>query len=227
RDSRLEIERLVDVLLAQVDVDGALVDRRVRAVALYEAQERTDRRVDHREGIRVAGMERDARSRVVPTSPDVSGGRLLELGQRRRPFQSLWSEGSLVAPVERCLESRGEDVRIEDPRVRMVEDRRLDTPGEQGVRLSREDLVERVLARDQDRQSAPAASRSSPLLSQGRDSPREADRDRAVEQADVDPELECVRRGDAEQVAFDQPALDLSPLLRRIAGAVRSQPRGG
>ena len=51
----------------------------------------------------------------------------------------------------------------------------LDTPGEQGVRLSREELVERVLARDQDRQSAPAASRSSPLLSQGRDSPREAD----------------------------------------------------
>ena len=66
----------------------------------------------------------------------------------------------------------------------------------------------------------PAAAGAAPLLAQRRDRPREADRDRAVEQADVDPELERVGRAHAEQLAFDEPALDLAALLRRVAGAV-------
>ena len=73
----------------------------------------------------------------------------------------------------------------------------------------------------------PAASRTAPLLPQRGHRPREADRDRAVEQADVDPELERVGRADAEQVAFDQATLDLAPLLRRVARAVRREPRRG
>ena len=42
----------------------------------------------------------------------------------------------------------------------------------------------------------------------------------AVEQADVDPELERVRRRHAEQLALEQPPLDLAPLRGRVAGAV-------
>ena len=56
--------------------------------------------------------------------------------------------------------------------------------------------------------------------------PGESDRDGAVEQPDVDAELEGIRRGDSEQLALDQPSLDLAALGRRIAGPVRRQPLG-
>ena len=44
--------------------------------------------------------------------------------------------------------------------------------------------------------------------------------DGGVERADVDAELERVGRDDGEQLAVDQPALELAALLRRVAGAV-------
>ena len=71
---------------------------------------------------------------------------------------------------------------------------------------------------------APPA-RASPLLPQRGDGAREADGEHAVEQADVDPELEGVRRRDAEQLAFEQAALDLATLSRRVARAVRRERR--
>ena len=40
-------------------------------------------------------------------------------------------------------------------------------------------------------------------------------------EADVDPELERIRGGDAEQLAAHQAPLDLAALGRRVAGAVR------
>src|SRR5262249_1436399 len=39
------------------------------------------------------------------------------------------------------------------------------------------------------------------------------------------PELERVGRRDAEQVAVGEPPLDLAPLLRRVPGAIRREPR--
>ena len=114
---------------------------------------------------------------------------------------------------------------VEDAWIRVVEDRRLDRSREQRLRLAHEVLVERVLARDQDGEAGAAAAGPPPLLPQRRDRPREADRDRAVERADVDPQLERVGRRDAEQVARHQPLLDLAALRRRVAGAVRRQPR--
>ena len=66
--------------------------------------------------------------------------------------------------------------------------------------------------------SAPTGS--APLLPQRGHGSGEADRDHAIEQADVDPELERVRRGDAQQLAFEQPPLDLAPLLGRVARAI-------
>ena len=72
-----------------------------------------------------------------------------------------------------------------------------------------------------------AAAGASPLLAEARDRAGKADRDGGVEVADVDPELERVGRGDAEELALDEPPLDLAPLLRRVAGAVGSEARGG
>ena len=112
---------------------------------------------------------------------------------------------------------------VEDARVRVVEDRRLDAAAEERLRLAHEVLVERVLAGDEHGEPVAAAPGPSPLLAQARDRAREADRDHAVEQPDVDAELERVRRGHAEQLALDEAPLDLAPLRGRVAGAVRRE----
>ena len=104
-------------------------------------------------------------------------------------------------------------MRVEDPRVRVVEDRRLDAAREQRVRLAREELVERVVAGDEDREPALAPAGAAPLLPERGDRPGEADRDRAVEEADVDSELERVRRRSRRELALDEAPLDLAALL--------------
>ena len=158
----LEVERLDEVLLAEVEVHRALVHGRVRAVALDEAEERAGLAVDDRERLGVARAQRDARGRIVAPLPDVAGGRALELrelGGALRAPRARASSASAV--VERRLERGGEDVRVEDPRVRVVEDRRLDPAREERVRLACEELVERVLARDED---CEPASRAAPRV---------------------------------------------------------------
>ena len=121
------------------------------------------------------------------------------------------------------------DVRVEDPGVRVVEPGRLDPPLEQRLGLAHEELVERVLARHEDREPVPAAPGPAPLLAQRGDGAGKPDRDRAVELTDVDPELEGVGRRDAEQLALHQPPLDLAPLRGRVAGPVGREAcrRGG
>jgi len=69
-----------------------------------------------------------------------------------------------------------------------------------------------------------AAPGSAPLLPERGDRARESDRDRAVEEADVDAELEGVGRRDPEQLALDETLFDPAPLLRRVAGSVRREP---
>ncbi len=119
------------------------------------------------------------------------------------------------------------DVPVEHPWVGVVEDRRLDLPVEQRSGLAHEVLVERVLRRDEDRQAVLAAPGASPLLAEAGNRAGEADGDRAVEVADVDPELERVGGGDAEELSLDESPLDLAALLGRVAGAVRSEARCG
>ena len=142
----------------------------------------------------------------------------------RRPLERGVAERLAVGVVDRRLVRRRRDVPVEDARIRVVEDRRLDPPLEQRFRLAHEVLVERVLRRDENREAVPAPAGAAPLLAQARDRAGEADGDRAVEQADVDAELERVRRGDAEQLALDEPPLDVAPLRRRVARAVRREP---
>ena len=105
----------------------------------------------------------------------------------------------------------------------MVEDRGLHPAREERARLAREELVERVVRGDEDREAAVAPASTAPLLSQGRHGPRKADGDRTVEEPDVDPQLERVGRGHAEQLAFDEASLDLTALRRRVPGAVRRE----
>ena len=114
---------------------------------------------------------------------------------------------------------------VEDARVRVVEDRRLDAAAEQRLGLAHEVLVERVLAGDEHREPVAAAPGAAPLLAEARDRAREAGRDHAVEQADVDPELERVGRRDAEQLAGREPLLDARRRCAgRVAGAVGREP---
>ncbi len=105
--------------------------------------------------------------------------------------------------------------------VLVVEDRRLDGAVEELVGVAAEELVERVLAGDVDGEPAPAPARAAPHLPQRGHGARERHDDRGVERADVDAELERVGRDDREQLAGDEPRLELAPLLRRVAGAVR------
>ena len=106
----------------------------------------------------------------------------------------------------------------------MVEDRRLHGPVEELVGVAAEELVEGVLAGDVDREAAATPARTTPLLAQRRDGAGKGDRDRGVERADVDAELERVGRDHAEQLAGDEPALEVAPLRRRVARAVGRHP---
>ncbi len=91
--------------------------------------------------------------------------------------------------------------------------------------MATEELIQRVLARDVDGEAAPAASDrgsagASPHLAQRGDGAGERDDDRGVERADVDAELQRVRRDHRAQLAAHQATLELAPLLRGIAATV-------
>ena len=183
--------------------------------------------VDDHERLGVAGAERDAsRGRVTPP-PDVPGRRALELGEERGTQERLRPENPAVLLGERPLVGSGEHVPVEHPGRGVVDQRSLRRSSEQRLGLRDEELIERVLTRDEDRQPTRPPSGATPLLPQRGDGAGKADGDRAVERADVDPELERLRRGDPEQLALDEAALDLASLLRRVPGPVGSEPRRG
>src|SRR4051812_33787658 len=87
--------------------------------------------------------------------------------------------------------------------------------------MAAEELVQRVVAGDVQRKpTAARASGPTPLLAEARNGAGERDRDRRVQVPDVDPELEGVGRHDSGQLPGGEIALDLAPLLRRVAGSV-------
>ncbi len=104
--------------------------------------------------------------------------------------------------------------------VLVLEDRGLDRAVEELVGVPAEELVQRILARDVHREAVAAAPRAAPHLLQGGNGSGERHDDRRVQRADVDPELERVGRDDREQLAAHELALELTALLRRVAGAV-------
>ena len=131
RGARLEVELAHEVRLAEVEVDRALVDRRVRALALDQAEHGAGRAVDDRERVGARRAQRDARRGVVAAGPDEAGVGAAQLGEHRRPLERRVAEQLAVGVVERRLEGGGAHVAVEHARVLVVEDRRLDAAAEQ------------------------------------------------------------------------------------------------
>ena len=90
---------------------------------------------------------------MVAAAPDDARRRLSELGIDERRGERLGAEHLLVGRGEWRLVGRRANVAGQHARARVVEDRRLDAPSEQRVGLPHEVLVERVLRRDQHRES--------------------------------------------------------------------------
>ena len=153
----------------------------------------------------------------------IPAGVSLSAGSAPAAADRLGAERRRVVAGDRRLVGGGSDVAGEHARVRVVEDRRLDAPAEELVRLAHEELVERVLGGDEHREPVAAATRAAPLLTQGCNRPGEADGDHRVQQADVNTELERIRGGDAEQLPVGEPPLDLSSLVCGVAGAIRRE----
>src|SRR3954451_1874701 len=153
--------------LAHVEVDRAVVDRGVRAFLLDEAEHRARIGLDNRVGLRARRAEGEAPRRIVAARPDIAGLRLLQLtGVRERfcPRERLVAEEHLVTLVERRLERRREHVAVQHAWVGMVEDGGLDVAAHQRLRLAHEELVEGVLARDEDGEPVASSPGAPPLL---------------------------------------------------------------
>ena len=131
-----------------------------------------------------------------------------------------------VVGRERQLVRRGDQVLHVDLLRLVVEDRLLHGAVEELVRMPAEELVQRVVTRDVQRQAGLAPARAAPHLPQARDRARERHADGGVQVAHVDAQLERVGRDHREQVALRQAALDLAPLGGRVAGAVWRDPLG-
>src|SRR5206468_10425110 len=108
----------------------------------------------------------------------------------------------------------GDQVPGGDLVVAVVEDRRLDRPPEELLRVAAEELVEGVLPGNVDGEAAAAAPGAAPHLPQAGDRAGEGGADRRVELADVDPQLQGVGGDDRQQLAGGKARLDLAPLLR-------------
>ena len=146
------------------------------------------------------------------------------LGQPLGLQQALLAEVPLVGRRERPLVGGGLQVRPADVRVVQVDDRLLDAAPQEAVRLAHEVLVERVLAGHQHGVAVPGPAGPAPALPQARDRAGEAGDERDVEAADVDAELERLRRDHGVELVVEQAPLDVAALLGRVAGAVGLDP---
>ena len=177
RAAPAEVELAHDVGAPEVQVDRALVDGRERPRRLDAAEQLAGGDVDDREGVGAGRAQRHARGGVVlgmaqevgpaPADEVAAGDERLRVRLPARP------ERLGVVARQRALVRRAQQVREVDALVLVVEDRGLDRPVQELVGVAAEELVERVLARDVDRQPAPAPPGAAPHLAQRRDGARE------------------------------------------------------
>ncbi len=218
---------LVDLVgLAQMEVDRARMDGRERALRLDEPEQLARLGVDNGEAVGGGRAKRDRRGGEAGPPGKKASVSLAQLAGGDEPAGVLFElrpEQLEIVVVERRLVCGRDEMAHVDALGAVIEDRGFDRTAEELLRVTTEELVERVIARDVEGEAVSlAATGPAPLLAQARDRAREGDRDRGVEVADVDAELERARRDDAEQVAAYESALDLAPLLWRVAGAVGS-----
>ena len=227
----LEVELGDLELAAAVEVDGALVGRVHRARDVDGADQLARGGVDDHAAVAAGRAEGDVGGGVVlgPARDVEAAGALAQRAGADEPLGGRLpgrAEVLLVGGLERALVRGAQHVLRVDLLVLVVEDRVLDRAVEELVGVAAEELVERVVARDVDGEPAAAAAGAAPLLAERGDRAGERDADRGVERADVDAELERVGGDDAEQLALDELALELAPLLGRVAGAVGRDPLG-
>ena len=130
-----------------------------------------------------------------------------------------------LARLERQLEGRRAQVGEQDVQVVRIEPGLLGRALEQELRVVDDVLVDRRARRDEDGDARALPPPGPPELLPGRrDRARVAREDRGVQPADVHPELERVRRDDAEDLAVAQAALDRPPLGRQVAAAIAADP---
>ena len=131
-------------------------------------------------------------------------------------------EGLELVVGQRLLPRGAQQVGSNDVGVRRVDHGGLGRPVEQVRRVRDEVLVEwLVLRHEHGERAVRPPPRPTRLLPHRRPGARVADEDRRVERADVDPELERVRRRDREQLVGRELAFELAPVLREVPGAVR------
>ena len=131
-----------------------------------------------------------------------------------------------LARLERQLERRRAEMGEQDVEVVRIDPGLLRRAVEEVLRVVDHVLVDRRAGGDEDRhRGLVAATGPADLLPRRGDGARVAGEDRHVEAADVDAQLERVRRDDAEDLAVAQAALDRPPLRRQVAAAVATDPR--
>ncbi len=170
---------------AEVEVDGALVDGGVRALALREAEHVAGRGVDDDERVRAtpSGAAMRAAGRLLP-GPDPAARRLPQLGDRaargrappgRASPRRVSSIGASKAAAATCPSStRG----LAWSRIAASTCRSSSACGSRMKYWSSASS-----RRDEHREAVPAPAGASPLLAEARDRAGEADRDRRVEQS--------------------------------------------
>ena len=109
--------------------------------------------------------------------------------------------------------------------VRRVEHRVLHRPVQQSLRVVQQVRIHRVICADQHHQCTLAAPARAPgLLPEAGDSAGEAAGYHYVQPADVDAQLQRVRRGNTQQLAIVEATLELAAILRGVARAICRHP---
>ncbi len=103
-----------------------------------------------------------------------------------------------------------------------VDYRVLGAASEEKARVPDQVLIERLVLRDENRKGliGPPSS-SARLLPEARDGSRVPHDEASLHAADVDPQLQGVRRGDPQQLAREELSLDLPPVLGDVPAPVR------
>ena len=169
-----------------------------------------------------AGEEPGARSCAAPGPPPPP---------RSRAVGELRAEEPRVVGSEWALVGGGGQVAQVDERVGEVDGGRLHLPLQQLVGVVDEELLQSVVAGDEDAQAlALAPAGPAPLLPQAGHGARVADGDGRVEGADVDAQLQRAGADHRQKLPAEQLGLDAAALLRACSrrGTERgARPDGG
>ena len=231
RDARHQVQLVDQVLVALVQVHGAGMQRRVRAMLVGRAEQLTRLADDDRVDVPGPGADVDRAVRglppaIVPGLPAPHQFFALDHAIDRPSDVGHVPEERELLLTDRQLARRASQVRFQHVRVRRVDHGRLGRLVEQVLGMVHEVLVERIVLRHQHREGVPVPAPGSPgLLPHGGARARVAGQHGGVERADVDAELEGVRRRDREQLAVGQLPLELPTILGQVAGSVRLDPR--